>query len=326
MDVIATSAFGIEANTMNNPDSEFYKYGKTVLDFNFFRAIDLNAIVFFPSTVSLIKARLFGRKTEKFFGEMTRFALKERMRTGVIRNDLTDILVELKKANAKEKGYKFTDDVLVAQVATFFSAGYDTSTQTMAFVLYELAMHPEVQSRVRDEIRTMLKKHDGKVTYDVLNEMEYLLMVIQETMRLYPSLPLLDRCATFENPSETYSLEPYGDFKITQGMPVYIPVFAIQRDANYFPDPDKFDPERFSPENKGNIQSGTYFPFGSGPRICLGERFSMMAIRVGIIHFLKDHYVRPNEKTHKKMKFNKFALFLQAEGGVFLDILRDPLL
>lgn len=325
LDVIATTAFGIEANTLNNPDAEFYKYGKTVFDFNFFRAIEFNAMFFLPSVVSLLKTKLFGKKAEKFLRDLSGFAISERIRTGTTRNDLIDILVELKKENASEKEFRFSDDALVAQVATFFSAGFETSSQTMTFIMYELAKHPEVQNRLRNEIRTVLKKHNGKLSYDVISEMEYLLMVIQETLRLYPVLPFLDRAGTFKDPNETYSLEPYGDFKVTQGMPVFVPIYAIHRDPTYFPDPDKFDPERFSAENKPNIQSGTHLPFGSGPRFCIGERFGMLKIRVGLIHFLKNHYVRPNEKTHLEMKLNKSALLLQAEGGVFLDTFRDPL-
>ncbi|KAL5277296.1 Cyp6g1 family protein [Megaselia abdita] len=325
MDVIATAAFGIEANTLNNPDSEFYKYGKTIFDFNFFRAIEFNAMFFLPCLVKLLKTKLFGKKAEKFLREMTGYALTERIRTGVIRNDLIDILVELKKANVTEKEFKFTDDALVAQVATFFSAGFETSSQTMTFIMYELAKNPDVQTRLREEIRNVLKKHDGKVTYDVLSELEYMSMVIQETLRLYPVLPFLDRAATFENPEETYSLEPYGDFKITHGMPVFVPVYAIHKDPNYFPDPERFDPERFSSENKGNIRSGTHFPFGNGPRVCIGERFAMLKMRIGLFYFLKNHYVRPNENTQKVMKLKKSALLLQSDGGVFLDIFRDPM-
>lgn len=325
LDVIATTTFGVEANSLNNPDSEFYKYGKAVFDFNFFRAIEFNAIFFLPSVVSLLKTKLFGKKAEKFLRELTGYTMSERIRTGTTRNDLIDILVDLKKANASEKEFIFSDDALVAQAATFFSAAFETTSQTMTFLMYELAKHPEVQNRLRNEIQTVLKKHNGKLSYDVINEMKYLLMVIQETLRLYPVLPFLDRAATFESSNETYSLEPYGDFKITQGMPVFVPIYAIHRDPTYFPDPDKFDPERFSHENKGNIQSGTHIPFGSGPRFCIGERFGIITIKVGLIHFLKNHYVRPNEKSQQKMKLNKSALLLQAEGGVFVDIFRDPL-
>lgn len=325
LDVIATTAFGIEANTLNNADSEFYKYGKTVFDFNFLRAIEFNAIFFMPKLVSFIKARLFGKKGEKFLRDLTEYAITERIRTGTTRNDVIDILVDIKNANVSENELKFTDDALAAQVATFISAGFETSSQTMTFIMYELAKHPEVQTRLRNEIRTVLKRHNGQLTYDVLNEMENMLMVIKETLRLYPVLPFLDRTATFEDPNETYSLEPYGNFRIPHGMPVFVPIYAIQRDPKYFPDPDRFDPERFSTENKGNIQSGTHIPFGSGPRVCIGERFGMLKIRVGLIHFLKNHYVRPNEKTPQQMKLNKAAILLQAQGGVFVDIFRDPM-
>lgn len=321
--MIATTAFGLEANTLNNPDAEFYKYGKSIFDFNFMRAIEFNAIFFLPSLVSILKTKLFGKKAEKFLREMAGFALSERIRTGKSRNDLIDILVDLKKSNDSE--FKFTDDVLVAQIATFFSAGFETSSQTMTFIMYELARNPDVQTKLRSEIRNVLKKYNGNLTYEALSELEYMSMIIQEILRLYPVLPVIDRVATFDHKDEKYTLEPYGSFEITHGMPVYVPVYAIQRDPKYFTDPEKFDPERFSVENKANVKSGTHFPFGGGPRICIGERFALLKSKVGLVHFLKNHFVRPNEKTLKEMRLSKSALLLQAEGGVFLDIIRDPM-
>lgn len=324
LDVIASTALGIESNTLINPNAEFYKHGKVIFDFDFFRAIEFNCIFLLPKLASLIKAKLFGKKADKFLKNIYHFVMEERIKTGVYRNDLIDILLELKKANSsKDCDYFFSDDALLTQVATFFSAGFETTSQTISFALYELAKHPEVQTRLRNEVKDVIEQTNGKISYDTINEMEYLAMVFKETLRLYPVLAYMDRRATLEN--EEYSLEPFGDFKIQHGMPVFIPVYAIQRDPKYFPEPEKFDPERFSQENRGNIESGTYFPFGSGPRTCIGERFATISGKVGLFYFLKNHYYRLNEQSLKEMKLRKSALFLQAEGEIFLDIVRDVL-
>lgn len=317
MDVIATTALGIDANTLSNPDSEFYKNGRVIFDFDFFRAIEFNVIFFLPKLAPLIRAKLFGKKADKFLKSIFNFVMKERAKSGVYRSDLIDILVELKKENLSN----FTDDALLSQAATFFSAGFETTSQTMSFALYELAKHPEIQTRLREEIRRVLENGNGNISNDSINEMEYLSMVLNETLRLYPVLPYVDRVATLE--SGEYSLEPFGDFKIKQGTPVFIPVYAIHKDPKYFPEPDKFDPERFSPKNRGNIQSGTYLPFGSGPRTCIGERFALVSGKIGLFYFLKNHYFRLNDKSHKEMKLSKSALLVQADGEIFLDIVRD---
>lgn len=182
-----------------------------------------------------------------------------------------------------------------------------------------------VQERLRNEIKSMLMRTEGKVTYDsVMNitEMPYLHQVVYETLRLYPILPWLDRVCV--NP-DGYSLEPFSDFKIPYGMPVYIPVFAMQRDKKYFPDPLKFDANRFSPENIHNIQPFTNLPFGSGPRNCVGERFGLMQVKTALVKILKDFRLEATANTPKEIVFEKKAMVVQADRGLYLNMIKDPL-
>lgn len=90
-------------------------------------------------------------------------------------------------------------------------------------------------------------------------------MVVSETLRKYPTLPFLDRVA-----NEDYKI-PNSDLVLKKGTPVFIPMTGIHNDPEYYPDPKKFDPERFSIENKGARVPFTYFPFGEGPRACIGN-------------------------------------------------------
>jgi len=148
-------------------------------------------------------------------------------------------------------------------------------------------------------------------------------MVIQETLRMYPSLPFLDRAC---NEEKGYSLEPFSDFVIPKGMPIIIPVHAIQRDPKNFENPNEFDPEHFSAKNKDNIKPYTFIPFGGGPRACIGERLGVMQTKIGLINFLKNHYVEPSDSTPRIMEFEKKSFLLQAKGGVILNLIRDPLI
>jgi cytochrome P450 family 6 len=152
----------------------------------------------------------------------------------------------------------------------------------MGFAMYHMVMQPHMQKRLREEIREGLKKTKSEVTYElVMHELPYLNQVIQETLRMYPVLPLFDRLCEMTDGSDGYSLEPYGDFKVPNGIPVMFPAYAMSYDEKFFPNPQHFDPERFSPENKDNIIPGSYFPFGLGPHVCIGERFAMMQVKVG---------------------------------------------
>lgn len=274
-DVIASTAFGLKSNCLSDPDDDFRKNGKRLFDFSIKRAIEFASFFFLPEVVSLFKFKLFSAPTSVFLRSTINYVMGEREKSGEIRNDLIDVLVKLKNEDKNKKvsddHLTFHGDILVAQAAVFFSAGFETTSATMAFGLYELAMQSHLQTRLKDEIKESLLKNNGDITYESVNEMEYLNMVVLEVLRMYPPLPFLDRiCEPPVDGEMGYSLKPFSNFVIPKKMPVLIPVYSIQRDANHFPDPDKFDPERFSSQNKHNIKPYTYMPFGLGPHNCIG--------------------------------------------------------
>lgn len=323
-DVISSIAFGLESNSFKNPDNEFRRSGQTMFDFTIGRAIDFSAVFFLPKIVPYIRAKMIPKQVEDFFRKVFTFAVEERRRTGTFRNDLIDILIAFQDASHEGKtDLEFTDEMLLGQATVFFVAGFETSSSAMAFTLYEIAQQPAIQERLRKEINDVYERENGKVSYEAINSMEYLSMVLDETLRMYPPLPFLDREVTLGPNENGYSLKPFGDFVLPQGMPVYIPAAGFHRDPKYFPNPLKFDPERFSSENKGNIVSGTYMPFGLGGHNCIGERMGLLQAKVGLFYFLRNHYVKPNAQTMNPMKLNKRALVIQAEGGIYLDIVKN---
>jgi len=149
-------------------------------------------------------------------------------------------------------------------------------------------------------------------------------MVVQETLRLYPVLPFLDRI--YSNPDGTnYSLEPFSKSSITNGTPVYIPIYSMHRDEKYFENPYVFDPERFSAANKDKITPYSFMPFGVGPRNCIGERFGLLQTKIGLLYFLKNHRIEVSKRTPKELKLENKALLLQLKGGTYGNLVRDPL-
>ncbi|XP_044584080.1 cytochrome P450 6k1-like isoform X2 [Cotesia glomerata] len=187
---------------------------------------------------------------------------------------------------------RFEGDSLVAQSAIFFIAGLESSSVTISFALYELARRPDLQDRVRTEIIDNLNKFGG-LTYDSIQNMKYLMQVINETLRLYPPAPIIDRVAT-----EDYKI-PDTDIIIEKGTAVYIPLPGVHKNPKYHPDPEKFDPDRFSEERKNDMESCTFLPFGEGPRICIAFRVGMLQTAVGLIRILQGYEVsvNPNYKT-----------------------------
>ncbi|KAJ6633076.1 putative cytochrome P450 6g2 [Pseudolycoriella hygida] len=325
-DVIASCAFGIEANSLKNPNSDFRKAGKKIFEFKWSRAIEFFSIFFLPEIVPFFKFKVFSKDSGKFLRDSINHIIGEREKSKAVRNDLIDTLINLKNEDKFKQlsasDLVFQGDAIVAQAAVFFTAGYETSSNAMSFGLYELAFKPEMQKRLREEIKETLRESKGEITFENVHGMVYLNMIVQEMLRMYPPLPFLDRKCT-EN--KGYSLQPFGDFVVPYGMPVMIPVFAIQRDPKYWPNPGKFDPERFSAENKDKIVPYAYLPLGAGPHNCIGERFGILQSKIGLINFFKNHSVRPSEKTPRVLKFEPKALVIQFQGSFHLDVIRDPI-
>jgi cytochrome P450 family 6 len=316
-DIIGSIAYGLNVNSLANPDAEFRKHGKKIFHYDLLRAFEFLAVFFFPKIVPLLRIKAFGRNSTVFLRNVFWETITKRMESGEKRNDLIDILVELKKTYSDQDGggIKFDGDDLVAQAAIFFTAGYETSSTTTAFVLYELAVHPEVQDRLRKEILDALDETDGKITYDMVLSLSYLDMVISESLRMYPPLPLLDRITT-----KTYKM-PNSDLVLQKGTPIYISMTGMHYDPEYFPDPDKFDPERFTEENKRNRPSCIYFPFGEGPHICIGARLGLLQTKLGLIKILRKYEVVPCEKTLIPMVINPRAFMTTPlSNGMYLNI------
>jgi len=200
---------------------------------------------------------------EIVFGEVVR----RRAAPDPERRDILSLLVGARG----EGGEAFTDREVRDQVMTLMFAGHDTSTSTLTFLMYELARHPEVADRLREEQDRVL---GGAVpTPEQLErEMPYLDMVLDEVLRLYPPAWIGPRRAVrdFE----------FGGYSVPRGAYVNYCSWASHRIPEVFPDPEAFIPERFTRERKAALPRGAYVPFGGGQRICIGKRFGQTEVKL----------------------------------------------
>lgn len=294
-DVIATAAFGIKVNSFENEKNEFYTTGKKLMNFNGVAMILKIMLLRIAPTLSyLLGIRFFDKATSTFFRTMVLDTMQMRKERNIFRPDMINILMQLKDgkstaittttvedsvdadgfATVEESNVgkakvsrKWTDDELVAQCFLFFAAGFDTSSTALMFTVYELMRNPDIQQRLYEEVAETDRKLGGKrVPYDVLQRMRYMDQVFSESLRMWPPAPIVDR--------ECVKDYEYDDgvnrFTFTKGTAVSILINAFHHDPQFFPNPEQFDPERFSDENKHTIQAGTYLPFGTGPRNCIG--------------------------------------------------------
>ncbi len=190
--------------------------------------------------------------------------INERRASGADRGDLLSML--LLAQDTEGDGSGMTDLQLRDEAMTIFLAGHETTANALTWTWYLLSQHPDVEARFHAEVDAAL---GGKLpTADDLPTLPYTRMVLAESMRLYPPAWILGRRAL--GPFEA------GGFEIPARSIVLASQYVTHRDPRWFPDPDRFDPERFSPQRQAERPRFSYFPFGGGPRVCIGEQFAWM--------------------------------------------------
>ncbi|XP_070493747.1 probable cytochrome P450 6a13 [Chironomus tepperi] len=306
IDNIGNVAFGIEPNCIEVRNSEFELKSRRIIESTFFESLQFIFASEFPNLARKLGVKFLPKEVSSFFLEAFVDAIKYRENNEIERNDFVKLLLGLKDVYSIQE--------LAAEAFLVFIGGFETSSTLMTFALYELALNPDIQERLREEITAGIEENDGKLTYDLLFGFKYLDMVIQESLRKYPPIPIQFRKATID-----YHI-PKTKLVIPKGTLIQISSYSVQHDPEYFPDPDKFDPERFNEENIKDVRPFTNLPFGDGPRNCLGMRFGLMQSKMGITKIIKNFIVSPSKKTPIPVKFVPPNPFLAPVGGMWLNL------
>lgn len=183
-DIIGTCAFGIECNSLRDPQSEFRRMGQLAFRSPRHKMLALTLMRSYSQIARFLRMKRVRDDVAEFFIGVVRETVQYRQTNGINRNDLMDLLIKLK--NEETDG--LTVEEIAAETYVFFMAGFETSSNTLAFCLYELALHPEIQQRGRNEIRSVLQRHDGKLTYEAMLEMQYIDQIIKGINKAYTRL------------------------------------------------------------------------------------------------------------------------------------------
>ncbi len=206
-------------------------------------------------------ARRFVRARARLDARVYRM-LSERRSSGTDRRDLLSML--LVAQDAEGDGARLTDRQLRDEIVTTFLAGHETTASALTWSWALLAQHPAVEAQLHSELDTVL---GGRVpTVADLPSLPYTTGVVAETLRLYPPAPMVFRRALEEH--------PVGDYVIPKGGIVILSQYVMHRDARFFDNPEAFEPDRWRPEARATRPRYAYFPFGGGPRVCIGEGFA----------------------------------------------------
>jgi cytochrome P450 len=201
------------------------------------------------------------------FDEIIRVLIRTRRQSAGQREDLLSALLSAADADT---GERMSDRQLRDEMMTLFLAGQDTTAHALSWTWYLLARHPDVEAKLLEELRRVLAGRAPRAT-DLPN-LPYTEMIVREAIRLFPPAPFFAR-----QPIEDVTV---GEWEIPKGSLIVVSTYALQRDRRFFSEPEQFNPDRFAPGWEERISRFAYLPFGGGPRVCIGNGFAMMEVRL----------------------------------------------
>uniref|UniRef100_A0A671SSV5 unspecific monooxygenase n=1 Tax=Sinocyclocheilus anshuiensis TaxID=1608454 RepID=A0A671SSV5_9TELE len=287
MDVVTSTAFSVDIDSLNNPKDPFVTNIKKMLKFDFLNPLFLFTALFPFITPVLDKMNyaLFPTSVTDFFYA----ALKKIKSERVKRVDFLQLMVDSQTAGKTEHG-SLSDHEILSQSMIFIFAGYETSSSTLSFFFYNLATNPEAMKKLQEEIdQTFPDK--APVDYEAVMNMEYLDAALNESLRLFPVAGRLELGRVCKKTVDINGL------LIPKDVVVMIPTYALHRDPDYWSDPESFKPERFTKDNKESIDPYMYMPFGLGPRNCIGMRFAQVTMKLAIVEILQRFDVSVCDQT-----------------------------
>jgi cytochrome P450 len=206
--------------------------------------------------------------------DIIRRMIRERKNSAGKYNDLLDMLLD---ARYEDTGEPMNEEQLIDEITILILAGHETTANALAWTLYLLATHDHQQIRMR-EISSTLGLSDAVMSDDVNS-------IIRESMRMYPPAWISDRICTRD--------DTYKSYDIPAGTIMVLFYYGLHRDATHWADPEKFHPERFLKKNFDKEKSKAYYPFGSGPRLCIGNNFAMAEMAIFLQRFLRGFNISP---------------------------------
>ncbi|XP_011172155.1 cytochrome P450 9e2 isoform X2 [Solenopsis invicta] len=311
--VTAAAGLGVEGYCFDDKkkDMSFTKIGQAIFEPSLRNQIAFVFGILIPSLNKIFKMSLIPKHVDHYFRTLVADLMEQRRRDKIPRNDFLHMMTELER----EEGDKFDNEMMTGHALSFVVDGNEAVSTVMSFVGFYLASYLEVQEKLREEVMSVLEKHDGKITYEGLREMTYMDQVCNESLRLLPAgVPIKKRC------TEEFELKGSDGLvcRVKPGMEILIPAQALHTDPEYWKDPENFDPERFRPDRKHNIVKFTFLPFGEGPRMCVGMRMAMLQIKAGLTIILRKYRLELSPRTQIPLKMIPGVILPIPKGGLWI--------
>lgn len=285
-------AYGVESFCFEDASHTLSldKIADATLGLDFWPVLKEYIYFFMPELNKVLRISYFSKVLTNFICNATKLVQEDAHRGTIMR-----MILDQKRNNGEE----YDENLLIDYAFGFFVAAYDTTKMTINFILYQLALHPHIQQRLRDEIKTVLAKYDGCLTYEALKEMSYMDQVISESQRLNTVVSILSKICTkkFElTGSDGLSCH------VQPGMQIFVSTDGLHKDSKYWPDPDVFDPDRFAAHRKTEYEKFAFLPFGEGPRMCLGMKLALMQTKSCVATIIGKYTLELSPKTEVPLK------------------------
>ena len=347
MDVVAKCAFATDTNVQEiGYESEFMTYAGKFLTPSRWR---IAVMMMMPKFLSPLFFKAGGGSTIEYLEKVVKSILEQRVKissTGRSYKDLLQLMIDAMKGKSLQDSHEDTttkdaeshhvhedasnnnmkddikrsgtlsEDEVVANAILVLAAGYETTATLLTYASYSLAMNPEKQQKLRKEVLSAYEAAGNKINYEDLSTLKYLDSVICETLRLYSPVIRIERQCTEDYPLEMDVEGKTKKLLIKKGEVIRFPVYAIHHDPKYYPNPDKWEPERFMPENKHLLTPYTYLPFGGGPRNCIGMRFALMEAKLALAKSMLSLKFVPCDKTLPKPDMTRAGVLLSAKNMI----------
>ena len=295
--VVAKSLF---STGINKEDTEYLGESITRLQHAIVKDIRLPFLGWWRSLNGYTKRSLeLAAETQKMLLEI----IEKRKASESRPDDLLDMLLDVRY---EDTGEPMTDQQVLEESLVLFVAGHETSANAMAWFHYLLAMNPEEKSKILKEIKA---HEDLEMTIDSAMQLSQISMAVSETMRIYPPAWITDRVALEK--------DEYQGTKIEKGDVVAPYIFGAHHNPNTWDNPNEFKPERFEKSRAKEKHAYSYFPFGGGPRLCIGQQFALIEMQLIAYHLYKrfDFEVLPNQKIEMQP-----LVTLRPRNGIKMNI------
>uniref|UniRef100_A0A182LYY9 Cytochrome P450 n=1 Tax=Anopheles culicifacies TaxID=139723 RepID=A0A182LYY9_9DIPT len=325
LDSICETSMGTTVDAQHNPDNQYVQNVKRIAVLVLLRTISILGP--YPWLYNILHPNAWEqRRVIKQLHDFTDGVIRSRRKqlakekSENVAFDLTEENMYAKRKltfldlllNVTVEGKPLSNLDIREEVDTFMFEGHDTTTSGISFTIYELARNQDVQDRLYEEIVAVLGKDykTADLTYQNLQEFKYLDLVVKEGLRMYPPVGIIGR-ALVEDMELNGTMVP-------AGQNILVPIYVIHRNPEIYPNPNQFDPTRFSEDAESKRGPFDYLPFSIGARNCIGQRYALMEMKVALIKLIANYRVLPGESLGKLRV--KTDLVLRPDIGIPVKI------